>query len=87
MSAEDVQTLYDRMMENARRAENKFILAAAKKQPNPSLKAAEPMAKEVQKESNSRERVDVEKDVNEVTAVTSSKIEISQPQTKMVKEP
>ena len=83
MSAEEMQTLYDRMMDNARRAENKFMLVAAGKQPKPTIERAEPVeAKEIQ---NLREPVDVSHEVNDKVVEISKPIVHDNPQRDIIK--
>ena len=85
MSAEDMQTLYDRMMDNARRAENKFMLTAAGKQPKPTVERAEPV--EVKETQNLREHIDVYHDLNDNVVDVSKPIVHDNPQLNITKNP
>jgi hypothetical protein len=85
LSAEEMRTLYDRMIDNARRAENKFMLTAAGKQPKPTIERAEPaQAKETQ---NFREHIDVSRDLNDNTVEFSKQIVNENPNLNIVKNP
>jgi hypothetical protein len=85
MSAEEMKTLYDRMMDNARRAENKFMLTAAGKQPKPTIEHAEPVkAKQTQ---NLREHIDVSHDLNDNVVDVSKQITHENPQRDIIKNP
>jgi hypothetical protein len=85
MSAEEMQTLYNRMMDNARRAENKFMLTAAGKQPKPTIERAEPVA--VNEVDNQRTPIDVTKDLNDNVVEFSKQIVNESPNLNIVKNP
>jgi hypothetical protein len=73
------------MMDNARRAENKFMLTAAGKQPKPTVERAEPVeAKETQ---NLREHIDVSHDLNDNVVDVSKQIVHENPQLNITKNP
>jgi hypothetical protein len=85
MSTEDMQTLYDRMMDNARRAENKFMLTAAGKQPKPTIERAEPV--EVKETQHLREQIDVSHEVNDNVVDVSRPIVHENPNLNITKYP
>lgn len=85
MSAEERETLYNRMIDNARRAENKFMLTAAGKQPKPTVERAEPVeAKETQ---NFREQLDLADELKDNVAEVSKPILHDNPQLNATKYP
>ena len=85
MSAEDMQTLYDRMMDNARRAENKFMLTAAGKQPKPTVERDDPV--EVKEIQNQREHIDVSNELKDNVVEVSKQIVHENPQLNITKNP
>ena len=85
MSAEEMQTLYDRMMDNARRAENKFMLTAAGKQPKPTVERADPV--EVKEIQNQREHIDVSNELKDNVVEVSKQIVHENPQLNITKNP
>lgn len=79
MSEEEIKYAYNSMMENARRAENTFMLVAAEKQPKPTLESEEPIIREVKDETPSRENINVYDDVKEKNDEFSKPIGIEAP--------
>lgn len=73
------------MIDNARRAENKFMLTAAGKQPNPTIERAEPA--KVKETQNFREHIDVYRDLNDNTVEFSKQIINENPNLNIVKNP
>jgi hypothetical protein len=73
------------MMDNARRAENKFMLTAAGKQPKPTIERAEPVA--VNEVDNQRTPIDVTKDLNDNVVEFSKQIVNESPNLNIVKNP
>ena len=80
-----MQTLYNRMMDNARRAENKFMLTAAGKQPKPTIERADPV--EVKEIQNQREHIDVSNELKDNVVEVSKQIVHENPQLNITKNP
>jgi hypothetical protein len=86
MSSSDIKFMYNNMMDNARRAENKFMLTAAGKQPKPTIERVEPV--EVKETQHLREHLDLTNDLKNDNAVEVSKpIVHDNPQLNITKYP
>ena len=85
MSSSDIKFMYNNMMDNARRAENKFMLTAAGKQPKPTIEHAEPV--EVKETQHLREHLDLTHDLNENVVEVSKQIVHENPQPNITKYP
>jgi hypothetical protein len=85
MSSSDIKFMYNNMMDNARRAENKFMLTAAGKQPKPTIEHAEPV--EVKETQHLREHLDLTHDLNENAVEVSKQIVHENPQPNITKYP
>lgn len=85
MSSSDIKFMYNNMMDNARRAENKFMLTAAGKQPKPTVERADPV--EVKEIQNQREHIDVSNELKDNVVEVSKQIVHENPQLNIIKNP
>ena len=85
MSSSDIKFMYNNMMDNARRAENKFMLTAAEKQPKPTVERADPV--EVKEIQNQREHIDVSNELKDNVVEVSKQIVHENPQLNITKNP
>jgi hypothetical protein len=79
MSSSDIKFMYNNMMENARREENKFILNFVGNKPEPVAESSVSITNKEQTEAPKREHISVTDAMDKKIDTVSAKIDDSQP--------